>query len=201
MNKAELRARFHGILNRTDCTDELADTFISDAITRASRYLRIPIFERVFATVLTEAVTFLPVPSDYVEMMDVTIDNIPLERVSYSQLLKKNTAGSACFYARFQNKFLFRPYVRDGAEVVFSYYGESAPFTSDTDTTPLSLIAEDLIIAGAMADASEYFQREDFQYWTAKFDRTLSDLQGQGDREAHSGGPLTVASMAEGQEY
>ena len=47
MNKGEIRAHFKALLNRSDCTDALADTFLNQALTRIQRILRIPPIERM----------------------------------------------------------------------------------------------------------------------------------------------------------
>lgn len=46
MNKGEIRAHFKALLNRSDITDALADTFIDQGITRIQRSLRVPSMEK-----------------------------------------------------------------------------------------------------------------------------------------------------------
>jgi len=46
MNKGEIRAHFIALLNRSDCSNALADTFIDQAITRIQRQLRVPAMEK-----------------------------------------------------------------------------------------------------------------------------------------------------------
>ena len=46
MNKGQLRAHFLALLNRSDCNDTLADTFIDQSIGRIYRTLRIPAMEK-----------------------------------------------------------------------------------------------------------------------------------------------------------
>ena len=46
MNKGNLRSHFKAVLNRSDITDALADTFIDQGIARIQRSLRIPSMEK-----------------------------------------------------------------------------------------------------------------------------------------------------------
>ena len=46
MNKGELRSHIKDVMNRTDLTDALVDTFIEHTLSRVQRLLRIPSMER-----------------------------------------------------------------------------------------------------------------------------------------------------------
>ena len=46
MNKGAIRTHFKELLNRSDITDSLADTFIDQSIARVERTLRIPSMEK-----------------------------------------------------------------------------------------------------------------------------------------------------------
>ena len=47
MNKGELRTHIKDVLNRTDVTDALVDTFIFQTLSRIQRLLRIPSMEKL----------------------------------------------------------------------------------------------------------------------------------------------------------
>ena len=70
MNKGELRVHFKDLLNRSDLTDTLADTFVDQSITRIQRQLRIPSMEKTFNYSITSSTTSLTVPADFLEVVD-----------------------------------------------------------------------------------------------------------------------------------
>ena len=71
MNKGQIRAHFKALLNRTDCSDALADTFIDQAITRIQRTLRIPSMEKTQNYSISTQVASIIVPADLIEIMNI----------------------------------------------------------------------------------------------------------------------------------
>ena len=80
MNKGQLRAHFIALLNRSDCSDALADTFIDQALTRIQRVLRIPSMESIKAYPITSGtpLTFIIIPSDLIEIIDIQYEGTSL---------------------------------------------------------------------------------------------------------------------------
>src|ERR1044072_1773639 len=74
-NYGELRTHFLALLNRSDCTNALADTFLTMGFNRLYRQLRIPEMEKV-ATLTAGTDSDLTIPSDYLEMRSLYYGNV-----------------------------------------------------------------------------------------------------------------------------
>jgi len=73
MNKGQIRAHFLALLNRSDCSNALADTFIDQAITRIQRVLRIPPMEKlqIYTIPSGTVVSQVVLPVDLIEIIDL----------------------------------------------------------------------------------------------------------------------------------
>ena len=80
MNKGQIRAHFLALLNRSDCPDALADTFIDQATTRIQRVLRTPAQEAQQTYSISGATSSVSIPSNLLEIMSVYM------AVSYTHL-------------------------------------------------------------------------------------------------------------------
>ena len=65
MNKGQIRAHFLALLNRSDCPDPLADTFIEQATTRVQRVLRTPAQEAQQTYTITGPTSSVTIPITY----------------------------------------------------------------------------------------------------------------------------------------
>lgn len=191
MNKGQIRAHFKALLNRSDCADALADTFIDQSISRIQRLIRIPPMERQQAYTINSATPqdSIILPADFLEIMDIYFDNSSLARVPMRTILemrKNNDVGSPKFFAREQGSLVLYPRPTVGA-LYLNYYGQFSDLIADTDTNDLTTIASDAVTYGALAYAADYFIDERGGLFEQKLSTFLSELQQQANDAETSG--------------
>ena len=194
MNKGEIRAHFKALLNRTDCDDTLADTFINQSIARIERTLRIPPMEKTQTYTIQASTSFVTIPSDFLEITDFYYDSTNLTRVPLGKMVEISEGeqqGTPTSFAREGEVMKIYPYPTSGT-ITMNYYASFADMTSDTDENDLALIGSDLIIYGALAYASDYYLDERGQLFEAKFGQFMTEVQEQANDAETSG---TVQSM------
>lgn len=194
MNKGELRAHFKALLNRTDCSDALANTFIDQSIARAQRVLRIPPMEKTQTYNLTASTSTLIIPADFLEIIDMYYSNTNLTRVplsKYVEMSQPGENGTPRYFTREGENIKVYPYPTSGS-ISMNYYGQFTVMTADTDENDLAIIASDLITYGALGYASDYFLDERGPLFEQKFAQFLAELQEQANDAEVSG---TVQAM------
>jgi hypothetical protein len=193
MNKGELRTHFKELLNRSDCSDALADTFIDQSITRIERNLRIPPMEKSYSYTISLTTSEVFIPSDFLEAINMYYANTSVNRVSMNRFLDVsvgNETGTPLYFTRQGTNFKIYPSPTSGS-LVLNYYASFPVMTSDTDENDLALIASDLITYGALSFAADYFLDERGQLFESRFTQLANELQGQAD-DAESSGTVQV---------
>lgn len=193
MNKGELRTHFKELLNRSDCSDALADTFIDQSITRIERNLRIPPMEKSYSYSISISTSEVLIPSDFLEAINMYYENTSVNRVSMNRFLDVsvgNETGTPLYFTRQGTNFKIYPSPTSGS-LVLNYYASFPAMTSDTDENDLALIASDLITYGALSFAADYFLDERGQLFESRFTQLANELQGQAD-DAESSGTVQV---------
>lgn len=192
MNYGEIRTQFKAILNRRDCSNTLADTFLNQSLQRCTRELRTPAQEAQITLTVADPFTGFPVPADMIQliaMMVATVDGQQrkLEFRSLARFLEFDVSvGSPAYYTRIGNAYQFRPIPAVDTDLILYYYGEFEQFSGDTDETVLSLIAPDLLIYGALSYAADYFMDDRAEPFEARYQQIAQALQDQAyDLEAH----------------
>jgi len=194
MNKGEIRAHFLALLNRTDCSNTLADTFIDQSIARIERTLRIPPMEKTQTYTILSSTSFVTIPSDFLEITDFYYDSTNLKRVPLAKMVEMsdgNEQGTPTSFSREGELMRIYPYPTTGT-LTMNYYSSFTYMTSDTDENDLALIGSDLIIYGALAYASDYYLDERGPLFEGKFAQFMAEMQEQANDAETSG---TVQSM------
>lgn len=189
MNYGSIRSHFKALLNRSDITDALADTFIDQGIVRIQRSLRIPIMEKIYEFNVTTTIDSIVVPDDYLEAISIYHDKHELERVPLGDMLalKDNgNTGIPRYFCRQGNKILMSPEPSKGT-VSINYYSEFPEMATDTDENSLARVASDLIIYAALVYASDYFLDERAQVFDQKYLYFMTELQEQANVAELSG--------------
>lgn len=181
MKYGEIRSQFKSILNRRDCSDTLADTFLNQALLRCTRELRTPSQETYGSMIVGSTFDGFPVPNDLVSIIAVIANNQKVDFKSIARFfeLDLDSAGQPQFYTRIGNKFQFSPSPTEGTELIVSYYGEFTPFSGDSSETNLSLVAPDILIYAALSYASDYFMDERGQAFEERYGQIRQALQDQ----------------------
>ena len=190
MNKGEIRAHFKALLNRSDCSDALADTFIDQALTRIQRILRIPSMERLQRYEITAGtVTQLAVPSDMLEIIDLQYDGRALVRIPLHEMAEQqrlNATGSPIYFTREREVIKLAPAVTTG-EVYLNYYAEVDALDTDDAINVLTVIASDLLTYTALSYAADYFLDERGPLFETKSGQFLAEIQEQANSAEMSG--------------
>lgn len=206
MTYSEIRTQFKAILNRRDCTDALADTFLDQGLLRCSRELRITGQEVYDSYTVGDPFVGYAVPADIKQLIALTvtttdgkegkISSLPLSRFLE---LDAEATGTPEFYTRIDGYFKFKPVPPVGTVLNMYYYGEHEAFSGDNDDTPLSLIAPDLLIYAALSYASDYFMDDRGQAFEGRYAQIRQAVQDEAyDLEAHD---AAVSSPHSSVEY
>lgn len=199
MNFGEIKAQVRSILSRQDVTDEQLSLWVNTGLGRLDVDLRIPPSERVFTTTVADpdGQSEFAVPSDYMEMINVEVDGVPIERIGINQLSALRAQSdpentSPRYYTRKAGNFVFWPSAGQGTEVEFYYYGDSTKFTSDSQESAMSAAHPWLFIFSALVLACEWAQDDREDKFQAKRDRYAGEIISTAVDEQLSGGGMCI---------
>mgnify|MGYP003134817424 CR=1 FL=1 len=195
MNKGNLRTQFQAILNRSDITTALADTFIDQGIARIQRNLRIASMEKQHNYTITSNTSSVALPSDFLEAIDIYFDNHMLDRISMKDMQKyksQSFTGAPHYFAREQGSLLLFPIPTTGT-LTLNYYAQFAEMTTDSDENALAAVASDLIMYAALTYAADYFLDERAQTFELKYQAFIAEIQSQSDDQELTGSLQTIS--------
>lgn len=178
MNYGEIRTEFKSLLNRSDCTNALADTFLTLALQRCTRDLRTPPQE-TFATMTVDALwAGFPVPSTLMKVIAFLANDEAVKGVSITKFAADTSIGSGIptIWARFGQTFQFKTTPAEGTVIDLYYHSEFPAFASDLDETVLSIIAPDLLIYGGLSYAADHFIDERADRFEGRYGSILASL-------------------------
>lgn len=178
MNKSQIRTQFLALLNRNDCSNELADTFLEQSLARVQRTLRIPPMEKM-ATYSINDVTpeTILLPSDFLNIKYLYCGDTLLEYVDIGRFLRHpQYVDIPRIYTRIQGSLKMKPTPAEGTELLMVYYGEIPDLTTETSTNFLTEIAPDLLTYGALSYASDYFIDERKGMFEETYARVYGEL-------------------------
>jgi len=178
MNKSQIRSQFLSLLNRNDCSNELADTFIEQSLSRIQRTLRVPSMEKTAVYTINDVTPeTIALPNDFLNIKYLYCDSTLLQYVDLGKYLQAPSyVDTPTMYTRLQGNLKLKPIPPEGAEVLMVYYGEIPDLTDETDTNFLTIIAPDLLIYGALSYAADYFIDERKGLFDDTFNRVYQEL-------------------------
>ncbi|MBD3754229.1 MAG: hypothetical protein IE937_01140 [Gammaproteobacteria bacterium] len=183
MNYGELRTLFSDLLNRNDCSDTLADTFISMGLRRVERLLRTPIQTSTFTKTIDNTWTgFEPIPTDYLGVKTISVNNIPVPRITWSQ------AQDGGGWIIKGGGFFFYPDLKEGDTLRVDYYNEFLRGVADDAITDYSSVLTDVTVYAALTYAGDYFIDERLDRWQATLSGLIQEVQLMADIDETSGG-------------
>ena len=194
MNKGQIRAHFLALLNRTDCSDALADTFIDQALTRIQRILRIPSMEKTQNYSITSQVSSIILPNDLIEIISIYTSRYTMSRVSLREMKQFQDAGEAGtpkHFCRQGEDILLYPFPSN-TTVSIDYYAQFDDLTSDASENSLTLIASDLVTYTALSYAADYFLDERGPLFEQKASSFTSEIQEQANEAEQAGSLQTI---------
>ena len=194
MNYGDLKTHFEAVLNRSDITAALTETFIGQGIARIQRQLRSPINERKADYTITSQTASIILPNDFLEIISFYMGKHELSRISmsrYRELYEANATGSPQFFTREQQRLLLYPQPTDGTLTLY-YYCDFPALVNNADENDLTAVASDLVIYSALTYAADYFLDERSAIFEQKFNQFLGELQEQANDQELNGGVQSI---------
>ena len=207
MSKAAIRSQFKALLNRNDCSNALADTFIDQAVGRIQRTLRIPTMERSAVVSFDE---FLPdsflLPPDFLEFIEIYREDAhggrKLRKVDRQTFLSFPRAGGyPSMYLRTGASVQVKPVPSIGQTLTLLYYAELTDLINDEDTNEVAEIAPELIIYAALSFAADYFVDDRKEAFEGVYARTYAEIDEQARLLEFSGADMAVQSAHPHTDY
>jgi hypothetical protein len=189
MNYGQIRTHFKALLNRSDITDSLADTFIDQGISRIQRSLRIPSMEKQHKYTFSAQTSKVILPADFLEAIDIYFANVALTRLPMREMqafLDSGETGSPVYFLREGGELLLHPQPSSGT-LSLNYYSVLPELSVDADSNILTEVAPDLIMYSALTYASDYFLDDRADIWAAKYFSFLDEIQTQANEQEMSG--------------
>jgi hypothetical protein len=178
MNKGQIRSQFLALLNRNDCSNELADTFLEQSLARIQRTLRVPSMEKMQTYTVNDVTPdTIVLPEDFLNIKYLYSGQTLLEYVDLGRLLKQYPrVDTPTMYTRIQGSLKMSPTPSEGTELLMVYYGEIPDLVADTDENFITTIAPDLLTYGALTYASDYFIDERKPLFEDTFSKVYAEL-------------------------
>jgi hypothetical protein len=173
--------------NRSDLSTLIPD-FITLAEDRINRALRVRQMEAELSDTIFDNYITLPAGTAAVKALWVDgHEDSPLEARPYEDLLRLGTQGTATAWARQGDNVYF-----NGDGDVSGVIYERIPALADNLENWLLTAHPTVYLYGTLAELYSYTRNQpQIEYWTAKFEAALADVNGADMRDRFAG-PLTV---------
>ena len=179
MSLRTIIAEAQQILSRDDVSDDQMQIFVQQGIARIQRECRLPSMERSVIITPAEAMQFMPVPRDLIQIIDVIATDptgtysYPLEHVAYRSLVRElsaaNSPAMAVRYARQQAQLWFAGPAPPGVPLTLLYFGNFSPFAGLDGENELSASTPDLAVYAALRYAGDSVEHPSTDRWEATY--------------------------------
>ena len=196
---AQLKTAAANWLDRSDLTSRIPE-FITLAEARFNRNLRIRDMETVSTAISTSAGTReYSLPTGFVQMKEFHLSTDPITPLSYitPEMMSRMWAGSA--KAKPQVFTIIADNVRlgpspDAVYTTSMLYYKTFTALSDSNTTSEMLTNNpDVYLYGTLLEAEPFIMNDErVPLWLAAFEKAVSDIQNQDNKDRHSGSQLRV---------
>lgn len=194
---AELKTAVANWLHDDALTAIIPD-FITLAEKRIEREVRCRENESALSVVLAGGVA--TIPSDYVELKYAYISVTPLKvlerttaRKIYEQYPNRSSSGIPSMIASDNGNFIFGCYPAANYTLTGTYYKRLTGVA--TSWNAIATLSPDLYLFASLSEAADYVN-DDIQLakWNGKYQKVLTDINGQEQAERGSGSPLRVVA-------
>ena len=195
MNYGEVKSHFEALLNRSDNTSALTNTFIEQGIRRVGTMLRSAMNEKVQVITLSQPTASITLPSNFLELISLYYKDRELIRLPNSQFrpfAENPIQGKPDHFTRQQEALFIHPQPSDG-ELTLYYYGDFDALSADSDTNALTESAPDLLLYAALTYAADYYLDERATIFEQKFQAFLNEIQTQADDQELNGSTQVIA--------
>ena len=196
---AELKTAAANWLDRSDLTDRIPE-FISLAEARFNRVLRIRDMETVSTAISTSAGTReYSLPTGFVQMKEFHLTTDPITPLAYitPEMMSRMWAGSA--KAKPQVFTIIADNVRLGPnpDAVYTtsmlYYKTFTALSASNTTSDMLTNNPDVYLYGTLLEAEPFIMNDErVPLWLAAFEKAVSEIQEQDNKDRHSGSQLRV---------
>jgi hypothetical protein len=203
MNKAQIRTQVLALLNRNDCTDATADTFIDLALSRIQRTLRIAPMERQQNYTSNDVGdNLLSLPADFLSMKYLWTGQTMLEYRDYGTFLSLPEAqGAPKVYTRVRGGLLVKPIPPIDTPISLIYYGEFDDLPTDTSDNALTNFAPDLLVYGALSFAADYFVDDRRELFEGRYSTIYNEVEEQSRTVEWDQATLSIQSVYPNVNY
>ena len=196
---AQLKTAAANWLDRSDLTDRIPE-FITLAEARFNRILRIRDMETVSTAITTTAGTReYNLPTGYVQMKEFHLTTDPLTSLAYitpemmSRLWAGSGTGKSQVYTIIADKVRLGPSPGDAYTTSMLYYKTFTALSDSATTNDMLTNNPDVYLYGTLLEAEPFIMNDQrVGLWLAAFDKAVSDIQNQDNKDRHSGSQLRV---------
>lgn len=204
----ELRNAVQQWLNRKDSnTIQMIPAFINFAEKEFARMIRIPYNENELRRTVTDEVTHIEIPQNYMSTKHLFVNGLSYNRVdmeTFQRIAEQNPAtsfeetGSHRVFARVGWKIITFPELKPGDEISMIYNMDLVEMTKDDDYPYHLIIAPDVMLYLALRHAAIYLRDNEMEvYWAQKASDASAQVNAQIAEQEWSGSSLIVPTFAE----
>ena len=196
---AQLKTAAANWLDRSDLTDRIPE-FISLAEARFNRVLRVRDMETVSTAISTAAGTReYDLPTRFVQMKEFHLTTDPLTPLAYitPEMMTRMQAGSAKSKPQVFTIIADKVRLGPNPDAVYTtsmlYYKAFAALSDSATTNDMLTNNPDVYLYGTLLEAEPFIMNDQrVGLWLAAFDKAVSDIQNQDNKDRHSGSQLRV---------
>ena len=196
---AELKTAAANWLDRSDLTDRIPE-FISPAEARFNRVLRIRDMETVSTAISTTGGTReYSLPTGFVQMKEFHLTTEPITPLSYitpemmSRMWAGSTTGKPEVFTIIADNVRLGPSPDAVYTTSMLYYKTFTALSTDNTTSDMLTNNPDVYLYGTLLEAEPFIMNDQrVPLWLAAFEKAVSDIQNQDNKDRHSGSQLRV---------
>ena len=196
---AQLKTATANWLDRSDLTDRIPE-FIALAEARFNRVLRIRDMEVVSTSISTVAGTReYSLPTRFVQMKEFHLTTDPLTPLAYitPEMMTRMQAGSTKSKPQVFTVIADKVRLGPNPDAVYTtsmlYYQAFAALSDSATTNDMLTNNPDVYLYGTLLEAEPFIMNDQrVPLWMAAFEKAVSDIQNQDNKDRHSGSQLRV---------
>ena len=196
---AQLKTATANWLDRSDLTDRIPE-FIALAEARFNRVLRIRDMETVSTAISTAAGTReYDLPTRFVQMKEFHLSTDPITPLAYitPEMMSRMQAGSSKSKPQVFTIIADKVRLGPNPDAVYTtsmlYYKAFAALSDSATTNDMLTNNPDVYLYGTLLEAEPFIMNDErVPLWLAAFEKAVSDIQNQDNKDRHSGSQLRV---------
>ena len=196
---AQLKTATANWLDRSDLTDRIPE-FIALAEARFNRVLRIRDMETVSTAISTVAGTReYDLPTRFVQMKEFHLSTDPITPLAYitPEMMSRMQAGSSKSKPQVFTIIADKVRLGPNPDAVYTtsmlYYQAFAALSDSATTNDMLTNNPDVYLYGTLLEAEPFIMNDArVPLWLAAFEKAVSDIQNQDNKDRHSGSQLRV---------